>query len=111
MFCLPRIWAADTCVPLSMHIIQIPLVSWLHVVDYVPPCLFMYAIAVELSDMILKCLTRTLRDKNDFMASFIARSSKQFMCNVFSESEHLPVIVWSSSCAPHPRLLASVCII
>ena len=93
IFCLPVIWAADTCVPLSMHIIQISLVNWLHVVDCVPPCLFMYAITVELSDMILKCLTRTLHDKNDFMASFIAKSSKQLMFNVFSGSDHPPLTV------------------
>ena len=73
IFCLPGIWAADTWVPLSMHIIQISLVSLLHVV---PPCLYMYTIVVELSDMILKCLTRFLRDKNNFMACFIARRSK-----------------------------------
>ena len=73
--------------------IQIFLVSWLHVVDCVPPCLFMYAITVELSDMILKCLTRTLHDKNDFMASFIAKSSKQLMFNVFSGSDHPPLTV------------------
>ena len=96
IFCLPGIWAADTCVPLSMHIIQISLLSWLRVVDCVPPCLLMYAIAVELSDMILKCLTRTLLGKNDFIASLIAKNSKQFMRNVFSESYHLLLIVWFS---------------
>ena len=63
-----------------MHIVQISLVRWLDVVYCVPPCLSMYANAVELSDMILKCLTRFLRGKNDFVASFIARSSKQFIC-------------------------------
>ena len=88
-----------------MHIIQIFLVTWLHVVDCIPPCLFTYAIAAELSYMILKYLTRTLRGKNDFMASFIARSSKQFMCNVFLESDHLTLIVWTSPCAPHPTYL------
>ena len=63
----------------------------------------MYAIAVDLSDMVLKCITGTLCSKTDFMASFVARSSKQFMCNVFSESDHLPLIVWPSSWAPHPK--------
>ena len=96
IFCLPGIWNADTCVILSMHIIQISLVRWLHVVNCVTPCSFMYAIAVELSYLILKRLTRILRDKNDFMASFIARSFKKFMRNVFSESDHLPLIVCSS---------------
>ena len=92
----PSIWTADTLVPLSMLFTQTSLVSRLHVVDCVAHCLFIYSTAAELSDMILKCLTRTLRGKNDFMTSFIAKSSKQFMCNVFSESDHLPLIVWSS---------------
>ena len=107
IFCLPSIWAEDTWIPFSMDNIQ----SWLHVVDCATLCLFIYAIAVELWDMILRGLTRSLRGKNDFMASFIARSSKRFMCYVFSESDHLPLIVWSSSCSPHARLLTLVCII
>ena len=76
IFCLPGIWAADIWVPFSMHIIQIYLVNWLHEAYCVPPYLFMYAIAVELLDMIFKCLTRFLRGKNDFLASIIARSFK-----------------------------------
>ena len=110
IFCLPGTLDADTSVSLSIHVIHLSLVSWLHVVEFVPPCLFMYAIAAELSDMILKGLTRPIRGKNDFVASFIVWSSKQFMCNIFSESDYLPLIVWPSSCASHPRLLVSVCI-
>ena len=76
-----------------MHIIEISLVYWLHVVDCVPPCLFMYVITVELSDMIFKCLTRNLRGKKGFMARFPARSSMQFMRNVFLESDHMPLLI------------------
>ena len=68
----------------------------------------MYAIAVELSDTILNASPEPYVAKmilwlvllpgvlTNFMASFIARSSNQFMSNVFSESDHLPLIVWSS---------------
>ena len=68
----------------------------------------MYAIAVELSDTILNDSPEPYVAKmilwlvllpgvlTNFMASFIARSSNQFMSNVFSESDHLPLIVWSS---------------
>ena len=49
----------------------------------------MYAIAFELSDRFLNAL----RGKNDFMTCFIAKSFVQFMCNVFTESDHMPLMV------------------
>ena len=77
------IWAADKLVPLFMLFIQISLVSRLHVVDCDSHCLFIYSTASELSDMILKCRTRTLRGKNDFMTNFILKSSKNLCAMSF----------------------------